>query len=80
MYGLANGNWCDLFCLSNSGVMKKLQHLMPKGPKELGSDRMIVDAFYGYLAYPQSIFVFCHLRYTLNDSAQVLWYASMSKV
>ena len=78
MYGLVSGNRHDLFLLSNSGLLNKLQEFMPDdAPEDIAA---VIYSLYGDPAYPQSIHIFGGYKNPADGSAQAHWNSQMSKV
>ena len=58
----------------------KLQFFMPEGPEKLGSDKWVINSYYGDSGYPCFINICGDFRTQLNWSAQARWNSIMSKV
>ena len=71
MYGSVSGNCHELFLLSKSGLMEKLQLLMPEGPEVFGGDQRAVYSLYGNLLL-LSLTIFWGYSNLLNGSDQAL--------
>ena len=68
MYGPVSGNRQDTFLLSNSGLLNKVQEIMPDdAPEDIEA---IINSLYGYQAYLQSIHISGGYKNPAYGSAQ----------
>jgi hypothetical protein len=66
------------FSFSNSGLLNKLQELMPDdAPEDIAA---VIYSLYGEPAYPQSIHIFGRYKNPADGSTHAHWNSQMSKV
>ena len=71
MYGLVSGNRHDSFLLSSSGLLNKLQELMPDdAPEDIEA---VIYTLFCDPAYPQSIHIFGRYKNPAGGFAQACW-------
>ena len=76
MYGPVSGNRHDSFLLSNSGLLSKLQELMPDdAPEDIAA---VVCSLHGEPAYPWSIHIFGRYKNPSDGSPHAHWNSQMS--
>ena len=86
MFGPITGNRHDSYMLAMSGLIRKLQEIMPPPPPAEVNDHYIIQndagiySLYGDPAYPQSFLLFGGYRNPRPGSQEARWNTEMSKV
>ena len=78
MYCPVSGNRHDSYLLSSSGLLNKLQELMPDdAPEDIAA---VIYSLFGDPSYPQSIHIFGGYKNPGDGFAHAPWKSQMSKV